>query len=292
MMNVIYSIKLALKSLWFEKWIHMLTVVTIGVGLFVLGLVFFALYNIEGVTNRLPERFSVTVFLSDRTGEREIRQLEARLSKDPIVESVRFISKDEALDELRASLKDAAYILEGLDENPLFPSIEIRLKKNGFDRKRVEALIEELQRLRSVDDVVYGEDLLGTIYTIRNGVKTLSAGVILLFSMAIVFVCYSTVKILFYRRKEEIEIFKLLGATRGFIRMPFLIEGGTLGFIGGLLGGAGTYGLYRFISGLAVTDFPMLGELHLPLGLIAALPVGGAVLGIIGSTIALGRLKF
>ncbi|HEB76454.1 MAG TPA: FtsX-like permease family protein [Nitrospirae bacterium] len=289
---MLYSIRLALKSLWFEKWIHMLTVVTIGVGLFVLGLVFFALYNIEGVASRLPERFSVTVFLSDRTGEREIDQLKARLSRDPIVESVKFISKDEALVELRSSLKDAAYILEGLDENPLFPSLEIRLKENGFDRKRVEALIDELRRLRSVDDVVYGEDLLGTIYTIRSGVKTLSAGVILLFSMAIVFVCYSTVKILFYRRKEEIEIFKLLGATRAFIRMPFLIEGGTLGFMGGLLGGAGTYGLYRFINGLVVTDFPMLGEMQLPLGLVAALPLGGAVLGIIGSTIALGRLKF
>ncbi|HDH02179.1 MAG TPA: FtsX-like permease family protein, partial [Nitrospirae bacterium] len=205
----------------------MLTVVTIGVGLFVLGLIFFSLYNIEGITNRLPERFSVMVFLSDRAGDREINNLKTRLRKDPIVESIKYISKDEALVELRTSLKDAAYILEGLNENPLFPSIEIRLKKNSFDKTRVEELISELKGLRSVDDVVYGEDLLGTIYTIRNGVKTISAGVILLFSMAIIFVCYSTVKILFYRRKEEIEIFKLLGATKAFIRLPFLIEGGT-----------------------------------------------------------------
>ncbi|GMT46833.1 MAG: cell division protein FtsX [bacterium] len=289
---MIYSIKLALKSLWFEKWIHMLTVVTIGVGLFVLGLIFFSLYNIEGITNRLPERFSVTVFLSPGTGSREINQLKARLRKDPVVEKIKYISKDDALIELRASLKDAAYILEGLDENPLLPSIEIRLKKNGFDKKRVEGLIRKLKSLRGIDDVVYGEDLLGTIYTIRNAVKTISAGIILLFSMAIIFVCYSTVKILFYRRKEEIEIFKLLGATKGFIRLPFLIEGGTLGFLGGLLGGTGTYVLYRFINGMVTSDFPILGVMHLPLGLVAALPAGGAILGIIGSTIALGRLKF
>jgi cell division transport system permease protein len=289
---MIYSIKLALKSLWFEKWIHMLTAVTIGVGLFVLGLIFFSLYNIEGITSRLPERFSVTVFLSAGTGNRKINQLKVRLREDPIVKRIKYISKEAALVELRTSLKDAAYILEGLDENPLLPSIEIRLKENGFDKKKVEGLINELKSLRDVDDVVYGENLLGTIYTIRNAVKTISAGVILLFSMAIIFVCYSTVKILFYRRKEEIEIFKLLGATKGFIRLPFLIEGGTLGFLGGLLGGAGTYVLYRFINGTVISDFPILGVMHLPLGLVAALPAGGAILGIIGSTIALGRLKF
>ncbi len=289
---MLYSLRLALKSLWFEKWIHILTVVTIGVGLFVLGLIFFFLYNIEGVTSRLPERFSITVFLSDKTGEREIDRLKARLKKDPVVQRIKYISKDEALEELRTSLKDAAYILEGLDENPLFPSIEIRLKEGGFDRERVERLIDDLRGTRGVEDVVYGEDLLGTIYTIRDGVKTVSAGIILLFSTAIVFVCYSTVKILFYRRKEEIEIFKLLGATRSFIRMPFLIEGGTLGFLGGILGGMGTYGLYRLVKGFVSTDLPMFGGVYLSAGLVAALPLVGVVLGVIGSAIALGRLKF
>ncbi len=287
-----YPVRLAVKSLWFDRWINILTVLTIGTGLFILGMIMLILFNIEGVTRRLPERFSITVFLSDDLSDSAGKRLTSRIEREPVVKKAIYISREEALEELRTSLKDAAYILEGLNENPLFPSIEIRLNRDRFDAGRVGRLIEEIRGIKGVEDVVYGEDLLGAIHNLSRGFKTVSGGLVVLFSVAIVFVCYSTVKILFYRRKEEIEIFKLLGATKGFIRLPFLIEGSILGLLSGILGGVGIFALYRAVSGLAASELPFLGFMYFPVEIILFLPAGGLILGVIGSSIAMGRLRY
>lgn len=287
-----YPIRLALKSLLFDRWINLLTILTIGTGLFILGAIMLTLINLKEVSRRLPERFSITVFLSDTVGKDEISSIESLVKRDSLVQKVRYISRDEAMEELRASLKDAAYILEGLDENPLFPSIVINLRRDGFDKKRVEKLINDIRGIKGVEDIIYGEKLLSSIQTFHRGFRSIAAGLIVLFLVAIVFVCYSTVKILFNRRKEEIGIFKLLGATRVFIRTPFIIEGSTLGLLGGLFGLASIYGLYTLLSRYVLSGFPMFPAIHFPKELASILPAIGLTLGVIGSVIALGRIRY
>ncbi|GBE02605.1 cell division protein FtsX [bacterium BMS3Bbin06] len=289
---MIYSIKLALKSLWYEKWINLLTVITIGAGLFMLGLVSLFLLNIETASRKLPERFSITVFLKTDISKDDTGRIRRYLGENSMVQGISYISKKKALEELKSTLSNSAYILEGLNENPLFPSLVIKLKRTAFDRRGVESLIKKIRSLRGVDDLVYGEELLGSINKIRSLVKFLSAALIALFFAAIIFVCYSTVKILFYRRKEEIEIFKLLGATAGFIRGPFLIEGLVIGLLGGAFGGACLFGLYFLVERFIGSEFPLLLSLNLPPVLILALPVSGVILGVFGSSIAVGKLRF
>jgi len=111
-------------------------------------------------------------------------------------------------------------------------------------------------------------------------------------STGIIFVCYSTVKILFYRRAEEIETFKLLGATKGFIRTPFLIEGAVIGVCGGLLSLVGCFVLYYTFLLRLSTTMPVFKALLFPADLFLSLPVLGMLLGLVGAAIALGRLRY
>jgi cell division transport system permease protein len=111
-------------------------------------------------------------------------------------------------------------------------------------------------------------------------------------SAGVIFVCYSTIKIAFYRRKEEIETFKLLGATRGFIRAPFVIEGSVLGVCGGLAGMAAAFAFYYVLFYKVVVTIPILKILVFPFETFPALPVAGLLLGIGGAVIALGRIRF
>jgi cell division transport system permease protein len=287
-----YSIKLGLKSLWRERWINILSILTIGVGFFVLSVVALLLLNLELASRRLPEKFTITVFLEDEISQRGILRIRKMIERATVVEKVDFISKEEAFEDLKKSLKDSAYILEGLDRNPLFPTFVIRLRKSAFDREKVEQLIKEIRGMRGVEDLLYGEEFLGVVSRFRVMIRLLSITLMGLFFVATVFVCYSTVKILFYRRKEEIEIFKLLGATGGFIRLPFLVEGAVIGLLGGLFSGGLLYGLFEISRRYVAGEIPLITGLNLVLTVVAILPVFGVILGVIGSAIAVGRVKF
>ncbi len=287
-----YSFKVAIRSLWFYRWINLLSILSIATGLFIFGVVLFSLYNIEQATHRAPEKFTITVFLKDRAKESEIQSLVNRLSDEKLISRVKYISKEEALRELKESLKDAAYVLEGLDENPLFPSIEIKLKEDAFNRKDVDYFIKKLRGLDVVEDVFYGEDIFSSIKNLYSNFRIVSIVLILLFSIAIVFVCYSTVKILFFKRSEEIEIYKLLGATKAFIRGPFIFEGTMIGLLGGIIGSAGIIGLFNLLKGLGNPEIPLMRMLELPPVIVVIIPVSGLLLGLIGSVIAIGRLKY
>ncbi len=286
-----YSLRLALKSLWHDRWINLLSVITIATGLFILGVVVFSLYNVEKIASHMPERFTINVFLSNKATDRDIKGLIKYLKRSPIVKDYRYISKEDALKELRRSLKDAAYILEGIDENPLFPSVVVRIKSSEFDKNKVMELIDRIRGMSRVDDVIYAARLFESIEKLSRGFRLLGLGIILLFSLSVVFVSYSTVKILFYRRNEEIEIYKLLGATKGFIRSPFIIEGSVLGALGGCLASAAIFGFVFILKGYN-NPVPFLAYLKLPMPFVAVLPVVGLALGAAGSTIALGRLKY
>ncbi|RMG75064.1 MAG: ABC transporter permease [Nitrospirae bacterium] len=289
---MVYSFKVALRSLWFYRWINLLSILSIATGLFIFGTVLFSLYNLEQVTRRAPEKFTITVFLKDRAKDAEIQELVNWLNRESLISRVKYTSKDEALKELKSSLADAAYVLEGLDENPLFPSIEIKLREDAFNRKDAELFIKKLKGKAIVEDVFYGEDIFSSIKELYRNFRLISVALIVLFSIAIVFVCYSTVKILFFKRSEEIEIYKLLGATKAFIRGPFIFEGTMIGLLGGVLSSAGLYGVFNLLKGLGNPVIPLMSTLELEPAILVIIPVSGLLLGLIGSVIALGRLKY
>ena len=287
-----YALKLAVQSLLREKWINLLSVMTIAAGLLIISISFFALYNVHIATKKLPEKFSLAVYLEEDLKADELDSVVSSFKKNKSVLSVRFISKEEAMEELKSSLKNSDYILEGLEENPLPDSLEIRLKSDELGAETVQQISREALKIKGVSEVSYGEKFLSTLESVKKGVKAIGLFFAAVLSTGIIFVCYSTVKILFYRRAEEIETFKLLGATKGFIRTPFLIEGAVIGACGGLLSLLGCFFLYyTFLLRLSMT-MPVFKAILFPSNLFLPLPVLGMLLGLAGAVIALGRLRY
>lgn len=287
-----YALRLAVQSLLREKWINLLSVMTIAAGLFIISVSFFVLYNIDIATKNLPEKFAMTVYLDNSLQKDKLGPLIDSFRKNKAVLSVRYISRDEAMKELKSSLKNSDYILEGLEENPLPESLEIKLKKDEVEAETAQQLASEALKIKGVTEVDYGEKFLSTLQSIKKGFKSAGLAFAAILSTGMIFVCYSTVKILFYRRTEEIETFKLLGATKGFIRTPFLIEGAVIGTCGGLLSLAGCFLLYyTFLLRLSIT-MPIFKTILFPADLFLPLPIIGMVLGITGAVIALGRLRY
>jgi cell division transport system permease protein len=291
-MSLPYSVTTTMKSLFREKWINLLSVLTIASGLLIISIAFFTVYNIDASAKKLPEKFSMNLYLDDNLPREQIDGVIAALKKNSAVSSVRFISKDDAMKEMKAVLKNSNYVLEGLDENPLPDSIEVKLRREAAGPDTAKKLAADALRISGVKEVDYGEQFLSSIHALTTGLKTGGLIFIIILSTGIVFVCYSTVKILFYRRNEEIETFKLLGATKGFIRTPFLIEGAVIGAAGGLVSLVGVFAFYYMVILRLSSAIPIFTAVLFPSDTFMALPLAGMFLGLTGATIALGRLKY
>lgn len=287
-----YAFTLALQSMIREKWINILSVLSIASGLLIISLALFSVYNIEAATRSLPEKFSMVLYLDKDINKENVDSLVSALKKQGAVHSVRYIPKEEAMRELKAVLKNSSYVLDGLEENPLPDALEVKLKKDVVGLEAVKRLADEALKIKGVKEVEYAEKFLSALHYLKVGLKTIGIILIATLSTGIVFVCYSTVKILFYRRKEEIETFKLLGATRGFIRTPFLIEGAVIGTTGGILSLVGIFVFYYLVLLRLSVAMPIFKMILFPSTLFLPLPFLGMFLGVTGAAIALGRLRY
>lgn len=286
-----YPFRSAFRSLCREKWINILSIFTVASSLLIVTLTLFFLYNLDLFSRRLPERFSMMVYLKDSLSDEEGRQVLGTLQKRPEVAGATYIPKESALRELKQTLKESPHVLDGLDENPLPSSVELKLKQDFVTAATASRVSDEIRKLPGVESVYYGEKIAEAIHALKRSAQNIGLIIFFTVSLGVVFVAYSTVKILFYRKREEIEIIKLLGATGGFIRMPFLIEGGVIGLMGGVIGVIGAFLFYFALTYRLSVVIPLLKTLVFPLETLFVLPLVGVVLGVIGSAIAIGRLR-
>src|SRR4030043_2100752 len=281
-----YSFRLAAQSILHEKWINFLSILTIAACLLITAFVAVFVYNVDALTKKLPEKFSMMLYLKDNLPGAGIENILNTLRGDDAVETVKYIPKDEALKELKAELKDATYVLEGLDENPLQNSIEIKLKRSVLGPEAVKKLSTKVKAIEGVAEVEYGEKFLSAIYSIKMGIRALGIIFIAIMSAGVIFVCYSTVKILFYRKNEEIETYKLIGATKRFITAPFIIEGAVIGFSSGLISLFGILLLYYTVILKHSLTIPLFKAIVFPINIALFLPLAGLLIGMTGSAIA------
>ena len=149
------------------------------------------------------------------------------------------VTPQDALDRLRKSLQNQAQALEILGENPLPPSLEIRVDR----AHEVPNVARELLTLSSVDDVVYPGTLASRLARVSQVVVEFSLVLLIIAVTASALVLFNTIRIAVYSKKEEISVMLLVGATPSFVAMPFVLQGMILGIAGaagalGLLGGA------------------------------------------------------
>jgi cell division transport system permease protein len=289
---MLYPMRVALSGIWREKWIHLLSVLSMATGLFLIALAFLFVHNIGLATKRLPDRFSVMVFLDDGLSKGRVNEIVGSIKKMEAVKEAKYISKEDALEELRNSMKDADHILAGLEENPLPSSVEIIMSKESVTGASVETLNGKLMKMKGVAEVQYGKKLLSAIQTVKDNSEAIGFALISALSAGLIFVCYSTVKILFYRKKDEIATLKLLGATKGFIKAPFLIEGGVMGLAGGAISSAGISAIQYAIYSRLADPFPLLRAVSFPESILYYQLAAGLLIGVTGAFIAVGRIRF
>lgn len=263
-----------------------LTAVTIITLAFVIqGLFIIAFLNLNSLDESLTQRLQMRVFLRDRANPVAVGEA---LSRFPEVEAITFVGKDEALENLRLQLGERSDLLDLMTENPLPDTFVIKVN----DPYALPQLAEQIRSFPEVEEVVYGQESLGKLLDLVTLISRCSLlGMVVIF-LATLFIAVNTIRLTVIARKTEIEIRKLVGATSGYIRAPFVFEGIYMGLVSaGLASLAGDF-LYRFLLTRVPTALPFLPilprEVVVP-QMVAALFGLGLVMGIVGSWLSVRK---
>ena len=279
-------------------------VVTIFLSLFIIGIFVLGSAMLNSMIGGVEDQVTIQAFLSDEAGQDDVEDYQATIESWDNVESVSYKSKDEALEEFRTSMsnRNAADAVTALDgENPLPASLVIRV----VDAQEVDATAQRIMDDPAfadicddpdnpAGDVQYGQGTVERLLSVAGYIRIAAVAlVILLTFVAFVFI-NNTIRLAITARRREIGIMRLVGASNGFIRGPFITEGTVEAIIGALLA----------IAALAAGYYTLLPELQQNLSFLAfeispatlyvtfaALPAIGILIGLFGSAIAMRRYR-
>jgi cell division transport system permease protein len=261
----------------------LLSVVAISLSLFVVGLFALTAYNIREAIEGIEERVEVVAYLRDETTPEQLQLLQREIARLPEARQIHYVSRDEAIATAIEELPEFKQAFSDLEGNPLPASLEVRLRSGFRDSASVERVAQRLSSYPTVEEVRYGRDWVGKIVSLRRIAGGASAIIGGAFALVAAIIIATAVRISVFARREEIEIMRLVGATDGFIRRPFLLEGLVTGLVGGALAV-----LLTWIA-CQVVDVSLMRVVWLPPEWALAGVAVGAVYGFLSSAVAVRR---
>jgi cell division transport system permease protein len=205
------------------------------------------------------------------------------------VATARFIPRDQALTHLKAQMPRQASLFEHLTENPLPDAFEIRLLPTDESWERIERIAAGIGALADVDDVEYGQQWVATFRGIVDLLRLASVVTAGLFLLATVAIVANTIRLVIYSRQQEVDIMRLVGASEGFIKAPFYIEGLIQGLVGAAIGLGMLFAVFSLLSAEAEqSTVAGLFEIRfLPADMIAAIVAASMLVGWLGCHVSL-----
>lgn len=255
----------------------------VGLALLVLGLFSLAAYNLKLAVSQMEERVEVVAYLREDARPVDTEAAVQTLRSLPGVEQVTFVSKEDALQRALTELPEIAEVSSDLEVNPFPASLEVRFRPGSRTEAVVESVAEAARELPVVEDVRFGREWLERLFSLRRmgAVTAITLGGA--FALVAALIIGTAIRIAVFARKEEIYIMRLVGATNGFIRRPFLLEGALTGLGGGLLAVLLTWGAHR-----GVQEFLFSLE-WIPRPWVLVGIGGGTLFGILASGLAVRR---
>lgn len=224
-----YIFRQAFKSMWRNRMMGLASIGSVTAVLMILGFVLIIVLNVNNVAMVTKESFDeIAVYLLDDVEDEQIDEMGKSFREINGVIGVAFQTKEYALEQLKEDWGENAFLLEGLRKNPLPNTYVVQLD----DVSKSESVIKKIQTFEGVEDVMYYKDAVNSLIKIADFIKRTGAGIIIILLLISVFIISNTIKITVLNRQKEIELMQYIGATNGYVRGPFMIEGIMLGLIG------------------------------------------------------------
>jgi cell division transport system permease protein len=282
----------SLGRLWSKPFSTLLTILVIGIALALPACLHVLVQNVRSASGGWGNALDISVYMKPKASLEQAKQAAERIRKRRDVESVTIVRADDALEEFRRS-SGFGEALDALKDNPLPHALVVRPAAEARESARVATLSEELRKIDGVDIVQLDTAWVSRFNAILDVVRRIVLLALGLFALGILVIVGNTIRLDIENRRDEIEVTKLVGGSNAFVRRPFLYNGVWYGLGGGLIAWlvvtvviAALGEPVQRIAGLYGSRFELKG-----LGLegSAALLLGGAALGWVGSYIASTR---
>lgn len=262
------------------------TVVSISLVLFMIGTLGVLVLHARKISNYVKENIQLSVMLLPDSKTEDIDKLIKTLEKSDFVKSTTYITKDEAAEQLKKDLGED--FVGFLGYNPLLGSIDVRLKAEFADMESVNALKSQIAAFPSVKEVYYQQSLIDMI---NKNMRTLGL-VILGFSSLLLFIAAAlinnTIRLSLYSRRLLIKSMKLVGATRGFIRKPFVMSGIMQGFYGSIIANI-LLAVLLYFSRREIPDLVEIQDYNMVLTLMGGVVIAGIFIAGISTYFAVNK---
>ena len=279
----------AVKSLFRNGWSTFGAISAVSMVLLLVGIFVSLLFNMNKIATDVEQDVNVRVYIDLAADETKTEELKAAIQALDAVDTVKFRSKDEELDDITKSVAQEFELFRN-DSNPLRNAFDVSTK-NPNQTKEVATTIEKMDYVARVN---YGGARADTLFKVISTSRNVGIGVIAVLLIIALFLISNTIRATIHARRTEIEIMQLVGATKAYIRWPFFLEGGFIGLIGSIVPIAVLWGLYLWVykggsDFFAGSNFSLLAPNPFLYRLSLAMAGVGVLIGSFGSIFSMRR---
>lgn len=285
-----YLTREGFRNIWVNRLMTLASVTVLLACLVIIGVGAMAFFNINALLDKVESQNVVMVYV-DRGADQAIADaVGTELRKLPNIDTCEFIPKAEAFQKQIEAMGGDSAIFEGLSENPLPDTYKVTLQ----DLSQFDASVSAIKAVQHVESVRENSDLASKLLSVRKAVTIVSIGLVAMLFLVALFIISNTIRITMFSRKLEISIMKAVGATNGFIRWPFFVEGILIGIISSAFSLGVLWGLYElmlksFTDVLSGLGFGFVPFLPYALPILGVFLLIGIFTGGVGSMISMNK---
>ena len=287
-MNIL---KITLSNIKSNKQLFFASVGTITTALSILGLFLFVYINLNSVLSFWNDQVQLIVYLDDEISNDEKKQLEKLFSSSSEVDSFRFVSREQAWEKFQLMFSEKSSFLKGMGFNPLPASYNLKIKPLPERLKSIQSLAEKLSQKGGVESVEYGEEWINRFETFMILMRVFLLALGALLCLGAVLIIANTVKLSVLSRKSEIELMLLTGATPGFIKFPFFLEGIFHGILGAIISLSLMKGIHLYLVSRFQGSIETFGRgmdfQFIPMSFVMVIMLTSLLMGWLGSYLSL-----
>ncbi len=287
-----YLIKEGLKSIWHNRLMSFASIMTVTASLIIFSLFLILSLNVEHMVEQVRSEYELMVVVDEHADEATIQGIGKAIDAMPQVRETRLVTKEEGLEDLKATM-DNPELLQGLElDNPLRNTYRVSLNS-------LNASVEVMEQISLISGVVKiksNQETVSALQNITRIVNMVGFWLFVLLMIVAIAIITNTIRLAVYARRKEINVMKFIGATNWFIRWPFMVEGIVIGLIAAILSFGIVYGGYYYISvsfnsilGNGLAGMKLIDTVLMMQWVAVSSVVLGVISGITGSVISVRK---
>lgn len=292
--NVTYLVKKGISSIWKNFLMSFASFCILMVSLLLVSCAVLLMMNVNKIMSNIEDTNEITIYLKEDISDKQVEHIKSVLEKNQDITDVKYYSKEQALDDFRVNMAEYSELLDYLDKNPMPETFLVRVK----DLSKIRHVVNTVNDIEGVEQTKAPYDFASVLVQIRNTFTLIGGAVLIALVVVSIVIVSNSIRTSVFARRNEISIMRYVGATSGFIKAPFFVEGMFIGILAGAAAWGLTWLIYDSVFALFSADltvWQMFGFYGLtPFGdimwyVLAVNCAAGALLGAVGTVFSTGK---